>query len=167
MTTPGHTAAPVQFRRPGSVLGSRGGQILASAEAVVDQSVVCAVGMRQFRTLVAGGAVPVCGPGCAAHLPFVQVASQRPTENTGPDAGAICKAIPGAGTGSYKIIYSGILEAARRGRNRLIPLVGAGRFELPTPCAQGGFWAPSKVPCFQIFTFQTDTGNRLKPVEPY
>lgn len=40
MTTPGHTAAPVQFRRPGSVLGSRGGQILASAEAVVLYSVV-------------------------------------------------------------------------------------------------------------------------------
>src|SRR6266508_7052153 len=38
---------------------------------------------------------------------------------------------------SYKIIYSGILKAARSGRICLILLVGAGRFERPTPCAQG------------------------------
>jgi hypothetical protein len=28
-------------------------------------------------------------------------------------------------------------------------LVGAGRFERPTPCAQGGFWPRAKMPYFQ------------------
>ena len=38
---------------------------------------------------------------------------------------------------SYRIDYSGVLKVARNGRMCLKPLVGAGRFELPTPCAQG------------------------------
>ena|GEM_PF-2483684 len=38
---------------------------------------------------------------------------------------------------SYKIIYSGILTAAGSDRICLILLVGAPRFELGTPCAQG------------------------------
>ena len=38
---------------------------------------------------------------------------------------------------SYKIIYSGILKGAVNGCKLLILLVGAGRFERPTPCAQG------------------------------
>ena len=38
---------------------------------------------------------------------------------------------------SYRIIYSGDLEATGDGCIFLILLVGAGRFELPTPCAQG------------------------------
>jgi hypothetical protein len=33
-------------------------------------------------------------------------------------------------------------------------LVGAGRFERPTPCAQGSFRPPSKTPCFQALRFQ-------------
>jgi hypothetical protein len=37
---------------------------------------------------------------------------------------------------SYKTIYSGILKGAINGCKRLILLVGAGRFERPTPCAQ-------------------------------
>ena len=37
---------------------------------------------------------------------------------------------------SYRIIYSGILEGAVNGPKCLILLVGAGRFERPTPCAQ-------------------------------
>jgi hypothetical protein len=48
----------------------------------------------------------------------------------------------------------------------LILLVGAGRFEGPTPCAQGGLRCASKMPCFQALTFQADTGILLKPVEP-
>jgi hypothetical protein len=71
------------------------------------------------------------------HLPFVQVTSQGLTENTRSGAGAICRAALWKRRHSYKIIYSGIFEAARSGRIRLILLVGAGRFELRTPCAQG------------------------------
>jgi len=33
-------------------------------------------------------------------------------------------------------------------------LVGAGRFERPTPCAQGGFRPRAKVPYFQQLLFQ-------------
>ncbi len=60
----------------------------------------------------------------------------------------------------------GILRRPREARIRLIPLIGAGRFELPTPCAQGSFRPPPKMPYLQVFTFQGDTGIRLKPVEP-
>jgi len=45
-------------------------------------------------------------------------------------------------------------------------LVGAGRFERPTPCAQGSFRHIPKTPCFQLLTFQSDTGILLKSVEP-
>ena len=38
---------------------------------------------------------------------------------------------------SYKIIYSGLARHYRNGHNVLILLVGAVRFELTTPCAQG------------------------------
>ena len=38
---------------------------------------------------------------------------------------------------SYKIDYSGIVAATGKGANLLKTLVGAGRFERPTPCAQG------------------------------
>jgi hypothetical protein len=37
----------------------------------------------------------------------------------------------------YKIIYIGLRQSLRMARIRLILLVGAGRFERPTPCAQG------------------------------
>jgi hypothetical protein len=42
------------------------------------------------------------------------------------------------GNHSYKFIYSGFSRDVLNGRKLLILLVGAGRFERPTPCAQGG-----------------------------
>jgi hypothetical protein len=44
-------------------------------------------------------------------------------------------------------------------------LVGAGRFERPTPCAQGGFRPRAEIPCFQVLTFQSDTAALLKSVD--
>src|ERR1017187_7382446 len=44
------------------------------------------------------------------------------------------------GNHSYKFIYSGFFTDVLDGRKLLILLVGAGRFERPTPCAQGR-WA--------------------------
>src|ERR1017187_10225600 len=41
------------------------------------------------------------------------------------------------GNHSYKFIYSGFSRTSSNGRKLLILLVGAGRFERPTPCAQG------------------------------
>src|ERR1035437_4933467 len=41
------------------------------------------------------------------------------------------------GKHSYKFIYSRVFAADPDGRNLLILLVGAVRFELTTPCAQG------------------------------
>src|ERR1039457_5633955 len=58
------------------------------------------------------------------------------------------------GNHSYKFIYSGFFADVLDGRKLLIPLVGAGRFERPTPCAQGGFRPIPKMPCFQLLTFQ-------------
>src|ERR1035437_595537 len=55
-------------------------------------------------------------------------------------AGALPGSIGQADLGrnhSYKFIYSGVFAADPDGRNLLILLVGAGRFERPTPCAQG------------------------------
>jgi hypothetical protein len=37
----------------------------------------------------------------------------------------------------YRIIYSKVSQTAGNSRNCLILLVGAARFELATPCAQG------------------------------
>jgi hypothetical protein len=45
-------------------------------------------------------------------------------------------------------------------------MVGAGRFERPTPCAQGSFQYPAEVACFQGFLFQADGANLLQLVEP-
>jgi hypothetical protein len=67
--------------------------------------------------------------------------------------------------GSLKIIYSGFCAATQVGLIPLILLVGAGRFELPTPCAQDGFPQTTKVACFQCIRFQADTGGALKLVE--
>jgi len=49
----------------------------------------------------------------------------------------------------------------------LKPLVGAGRFERPTPCAQGSFRSIDKVPYFQRALFQSDAGSLLNTVERY
>jgi hypothetical protein len=55
----------------------------------------------------------------------------------------------------------------------LFSLVGAGRFERPTPCAQGRFRGPTKSACFQLLLFQTDAakpaeadGSLLNPEAP-
>ncbi len=67
----------------------------------------------------------------------MQVTCQRTIENTRADSLAtIWQILAASCCDPYKIIYSGSLEAAGNGRIWLIPLVGAGRFELPTPCAQ-------------------------------
>ena len=39
-------------------------------------------------------------------------------------------------------------------RKLLILMVGAGRFERPTPCAQGGFRHSSEMACFLVLGFQ-------------
>jgi hypothetical protein len=44
-------------------------------------------------------------------------------------------------------------------------LVGAGRFERPTPCAQGGCCDFEKNPYFQHILFQRDAASSLKAVE--
>jgi hypothetical protein len=46
-------------------------------------------------------------------------------------------------------------------------LVGAGRFERPTPCAQDGFWPAPETACFQAFLFQADAASVLNSVESY
>jgi hypothetical protein len=46
-------------------------------------------------------------------------------------------------------------------------VVGAGRFERPTPCAQGGYKRFAKVPHFQIAGFIGDVRSLLKAVELY
>src|SRR5258706_9245118 len=46
-------------------------------------------------------------------------------------------------------------------------LVGAGRFERPTPCAQDGFRHRLEAVCFQCFLFQWDTSSLLKGVEVF
>lgn len=65
------------------------------------------------------------------------------------------------GNHSYKFIYSRVFAADPNGRNLLIPLVGAGRFELPTPCAQGSFRPQPKMYYFQLLTFQADGATLL------
>lgn len=47
----------------------------------------------------------------------------------------------------------------------LMFLVGAGRLELPTPCAQVGESAFSEVARFQSILSQLDAGSLLKAVE--
>ena len=51
--------------------------------------------------------------------------------------------------------------------NELFTLVGAGRFERPTPCAQGRFRHSPKIACFLILTFQADAASLLRPVERF
>ncbi len=104
--------------------------------------------------------------GSPTHLPFVQVTYLGTTENKRSGTGAICHTAPITDRRSHKIIYSGISEATRNDRIYLMPLVRAGTFELPTPCAQGSFRYHSKTACFQLFTFQADAVGLLSPVEP-
>jgi hypothetical protein len=75
-------------------------------------------------------------------MPRTCLLCRRPPSHSlktlGPGVSEICHAAALPESSSYKIIYSGILEAAQNGRIRMILLVGAGGFELPAPCAQGG-----------------------------
>jgi hypothetical protein len=50
-------------------------------------------------------------------------------------------------------------------RISFILLVGAGRFERPTPCAQGRFRTQLKIVCFQLFSLQWVTRAVLNGVE--
>ena len=49
----------------------------------------------------------------------------------------------------------------------MILLVGAARFELTTPCAQGRFRRSEEITCFLVLTFQADAPSLLKPVERF
>ena len=46
-----------------------------------------------------------------------------------------------------------------------ILVVGAARFELTTPCAQGSFRHYAESACFQVLMFQADAGDLLRIVE--
>jgi hypothetical protein len=46
-------------------------------------------------------------------------------------------------------------------------LVGAGRFERPTPCAQGRFRRYAEITCFLVLRFQAVVGSLLKVVERF
>jgi hypothetical protein len=54
------------------------------------------------------------------------------------------------GVNSYKIIYSVLSGPILNTCKLLILMVGAGRFERPTPCAQGGSKGTAKAACFQL-----------------
>ena len=55
--------------------------------------------------------------------------------------------------------------AAKNGRKSLILMVGAGRFERPTPCAQGSCRHSSETAYFQALRFQVDAACLLQLVE--
>ena len=46
-------------------------------------------------------------------------------------------------------------------------MVGAGRFERPTPCAQDRFRPFAETACFLMLTFQADAASLLKLVERF
>ena len=55
---------------------------------------------------------------------------------------------------SYKFNYSRFRRSKNKNRIHLILLVGAGRFERPTPCAQGSFQQRRKPHIFRTFCFK-------------
>jgi hypothetical protein len=67
---------------------------------------------------------------------------------------------------SLKIDYSQILIQSRSARKLLILLVGAGRFERPTPCAQDRNRRAIEMPYFQVLAFHIDTASLLNRVVP-
>ena len=69
------------------------------------------------------------------------------------------------GNHSYKIVYSGFRLQSKNACMSLKTLVGPAGLEPATPCLEGSFRPYSKMPYFQILTFQLDTGNLLKLVE--
>ena len=66
----------------------------------------------------------------------------------------------------YRIDYSRFRPGSGADRISLILLVGAGRFERPTPCAQDRFRQTAKIVCFQLLLFQADVGTQLRIVGP-
>jgi len=68
---------------------------------------------------------------------------------------------------SYKIVYSGFGRSRTNGRMSLILLVGAARFELTTPCAQGSFRGFAESACFLILMFEAYTARVSKAVERF
>jgi hypothetical protein len=65
---------------------------------------------------------------------------------------------------SYRIIYSRILEAAGNSRIYLILLVGAARFELATPCAQGSCVASKgSIHCCPLLCLQQLGESAFRP----
>ena len=70
------------------------------------------------------------------------------------------------GNHSYKFIYSRVFAADPDGRNLLILLVGAVRFELTTPCAQGRCATRLRyAPTFSAPTILS--ASSLDPTGPY
>jgi hypothetical protein len=65
----------------------------------------------------------------------------------------------------YKIDYRGKSRVPTFSWNCLILLVGAGRFELPTPCAQVGLRLAPHSTCFQLLAFQVVGGCLWNPIE--
>jgi len=72
----------------------------------------------------------------------------------------------GAKVGTSSLRRAAHRRSGETGPIRLIPLVGAVRFGLPTPCAQGGFRRPSKTACCQLITVQADAVGLLNPIKP-
>jgi len=70
-------------------------------------------------------------------------------------------------SGIYNSIYIRFCGLRNGGRIFLILLVGAGRFERPTSCAQGRFRQAAQMGCFQYLLFQAVAGNLLKMVERF
>src|SRR5262249_38951657 len=60
-----------------------------------------------------------------------------------------------------------IFAESKKTHNSLILFGRGGRFEPPTPCAQGGFKLQEKNACIQLFRFQADAVSILRSVAPY
>jgi hypothetical protein len=67
----------------------------------------------------------------------------------------------------YSFIYSLFLGMPSTPRISLILLVWAGRFERPTPCAQGGFRRQYRIVRFQLLPLQADAASLLRQIERY
>jgi hypothetical protein len=66
---------------------------------------------------------------------------------------------------SYKIDYSASLRWPQNATIYMNQLVGAARFELTTPCAQGSFRYLGESTCFQLLTFPALPPDLLSSVE--
>ena len=71
------------------------------------------------------------------------------------------------GSCSLKIVYIGLFVGFEKANNAFRIMVGAGRFERPTPCAQGSFRDRLETVYFQYLLFQVDTANSLNLGEAF